>query len=181
MLNWYLGSRGVSRRSFGELQTHPKLHSPVVNFTLPSLRTLQTRASSSVTLSHPCALLSLPSLPRSSPSPRPVLARPSSPGPPPPALARPSPGPRPALAHPRFKGSSRQSGQKRNSLQPGLSRSNDGHSHREGTNLGVFAPIWLVLPRREATKLGVFDLCHFNLLKQGCANSGGFGACCDSC
>ena len=24
--------------------------------------------------------------------------------------------------------------------------------------------------------LGVFDLCHFALLKRGCANSGGFGA-----
>ena len=27
-----------------------------------------------------------------------------------------------------------------------------------GTNLGVFVPIWLVLPRCEATNLGVFDL-----------------------
>ena len=33
-----------------------------------------------------------------------------------------------------------------------------------------------VLPWREDTNLGVFDLCHFNLLKQGCAYSGGFGA-----
>ena len=24
--------------------------------------------------------------------------------------------------------------------------------------------------------MGVFDLCHFDLLKRGCANSGGFGA-----
>ena len=29
----------------------------------------------------------------------------------------------------------------------------------------------LVLPGREATNLGVFDLCHFALLKRGCANS----------
>ena len=36
--------------------------------------------------------------------------------------------------------------------------------------------IWLVLPRCEATTLGVFDTCHFALLKRGCANSGGFGA-----
>ena len=44
-------------------------------------------------------------------------------------------------------------------------------------NLGVFVPIWLVLPRCEATNLGVFDLCHFALLKRGCANSDAFGAC----
>ena len=31
-------------------------------------------------------------------------------------------------------------------------------------NLGVFVPIWLVLRRREATNLGVFDLCHFALV-----------------
>ena len=36
----------------------------------------------------------------------------------------------------------------------------------------VFVPIWLVLPRCEATNLGVFDLCHFALLKRGCVNSG---------
>ena len=45
--------------------------------------------------------------------------------------------------------------------KPWLSRSNGGHPQREGTNLGVFVPIWLVLPRCEATNLGVFDLCHF--------------------
>ena len=60
--------------------------------------------------------------------------------------------------------------------QPDLSRSNGGHPRREGTNLGVFVPIWLVLNRCEATNLGVFDLCYFALLKRGCANSGGFGA-----
>ena len=60
--------------------------------------------------------------------------------------------------------------------QSRLSRSNDGHPQREGTNLGVLVPIWLVLCRCEATNLGVFDLCHFALLNQGCANSGGFGA-----
>ena len=38
-------------------------------------------------------------------------------------------------------------------------------------HLGVFAPTWLVLPRRKATNLGVFDPCHFALLKRGCANS----------
>ena len=32
---------------------------------------------------------------------------------------------------------------------------------REGTNLGVFMPKWLVKPRCEATNLGVFDLCKF--------------------
>ena len=42
--------------------------------------------------------------------------------------------------------------------------------------MGVYVPIWLVLPRCEATSLGVFDPCHSDLLKQGCANSGGFGA-----
>ena len=36
--------------------------------------------------------------------------------------------------------------------------------------------LWLVLSRCDATNLGVFDLCHFAPLKQGCANSGGFGA-----
>ena len=39
--------------------------------------------------------------------------------------------------------------------QPGSSRSNGSHPQREGTNLGVFVPIWLVLPRCEATSLGV--------------------------
>ena len=42
------------------------------------------------------------------------------------------------------------------------------HSQREGTNLGVFVPVWLVLPQCEAANLGVFDLCHFDLLKRGC-------------
>ena len=60
--------------------------------------------------------------------------------------------------------------------QPRLSRSNDGHPQQEGAYLGVFVPIWLVLLKREATSLGVFDLCHFALLKRGCANQGGFGA-----
>ena len=60
--------------------------------------------------------------------------------------------------------------------QPHLSRSNGAHPQREGTNLGVFGPVWLVLSWCEATKLGVLDLCHFDLLKQGYANSGGFGA-----
>ena len=58
--------------------------------------------------------------------------------------------------------------------QPRLSMSNGGHPQREGTSLGVFVPIWLVLPRCEATNLGVFDLCHFALLKRGCANSVGW-------
>ena len=38
--------------------------------------------------------------------------------------------------------------------QPGLSRSNGGDPQREGTNLGVFVPNWLVLAQREATNLG---------------------------
>ena len=42
--------------------------------------------------------------------------------------------------------------------------------------LGMFLPVWPVLGRCEATNLGVFDLHQFALLKQGCANSGGFGA-----
>ena len=49
-----------------------------------------------------------------------------------------------------------------------------GHPRREGTNLGVFVPIWLVLRRREAANLGVFDLSfrpYFALPKRGCANS----------
>ena len=46
--------------------------------------------------------------------------------------------------------------------QPRLSRSNGGHPQiEEGANLGVFVPIWLVLPRCEATDLGVFDVSHF--------------------
>ena len=57
-----------------------------------------------------------------------------------------------------------------------LSRSSGGHAQREGTNLGVFVLIWLVLSRCEATNLGVFDLRHFDLLERGCTNSGGFGA-----
>ena len=42
--------------------------------------------------------------------------------------------------------------------------SNGRRPQREGTNLGVFVPIWLVLPRCEATNLGVFVLCHFALI-----------------
>ena len=61
----------------------------LVNFTLPGLRshTLQTLVFSSLALSHLWIFLSSPGLARSSPIPRPVLAR-SSPG-----LARSSPGP----------------------------------------------------------------------------------------
>ena len=44
--------------------------------------------------------------------------------------------------------------------QPRLSRPNGGHPQREGTHLGVFVPKWLVLPKCEATNLGVFDLRH---------------------
>ena len=40
--------------------------------------------------------------------------------------------------------------------EPRLSRSNGNHPQRESTDLGVFAPIWLVLPGCEATNLGVF-------------------------
>ena len=47
---------------------------------------------------------------------------------------------------------------------------------RDGTNLGALVAAWLVLLPCEAANLGVFDLCHFNLLKRGCANSGAFGA-----
>ena len=32
------------------------------------------------------------------------------------------------------------------------------------------------LPWCEGAKLGVLDLCHVDLLKRGCASSGGFGA-----
>ena len=53
---------------------------------------------------------------------------------------------------------------------------NGSHPQREGANLGVFVPLWPVLARCEATSFGVFDLCHFDLLKRGCASSGGFGA-----
>ena len=63
-----------------------------------------------------------------------------------------------------------------NFAQPAFRRSNGSHPQREGTTLGVFVPVWLVLLQREATNLGVFDLCHFDVLKQGRANSGGFGA-----
>ena len=50
--------------------------------------------------------------------------------------------------------------------QPRLSRvKRPRRPQREGTNLGVFVPIWLVLPRCEATNyLGVFVLCHFALI-----------------
>ena len=59
---------------------------------------------------------------------------------------------------------------------PNLHRSNRSHPQQEGTNSGVFAPVWLVLPQCEATDLGVFDVCHCDLLKRECANSGGFGS-----
>ena len=60
--------------------------------------------------------------------------------------------------------------------QPGLGRLKDSHPQREGTHLGVFVSVWLVLPWRDVANLGVFDLCHFHLLKQGCASLGGFVA-----
>ena len=56
--------------------------------------------------------------------------------------------------------------------QPGLSRPNASHPQQEGTNLDVFVLVWLVLPRCEATSLGVFDLCHFDLLKRGLCKFG---------
>ena len=37
--------------------------------------------------------------------------------------------------------------------------------------MSVIVPVWLVLPPCEARNLGVFDLCEFDLLKRGCANS----------
>ena len=41
----------------------------------------------------------------------------------------------------------------------------------------LWNPIWLVLPTCEATNLGVFDLCHFALLKMGLCKFGcGFRA-----
>ena len=43
----------------------------------------------------------------------------------------------------------------------------------EKVKFGVLVPIWVVLPWCEATNLGAFDLCHFDLFKWGCANSGG--------
>ena len=52
-------------------------------------------------------------------------------------------------------------------VQPRLSRSNNGHAQQEGTNLGVFVPEKLVLPRYEATNLGVFDLCVISLCSNG--------------
>ena len=50
--------------------------------------------------------------------------------------------------------------------QPGLSMVNGNHPQRGDKNLDVFVPVWLVLPRCEATHLGVFDLCRFDLLKR---------------
>ena len=44
-----------------------------------------------------------------------------------------------------------------------------------GYKFGCVVPIWLVLPRCEATNLGVFNLCDFALLKTGlCKFGGGF-------
>ena len=60
--------------------------------------------------------------------------------------------------------------------QPRLGRSNGRRPQWEGTSLGVFVPVWQVLPWREATNFGAFDLCHFDLFKWCCASSGGFGA-----
>ena len=31
----------------------------------------------------------------------------------------------------------------------------------------MFVPVWLVLPRRDAANLGVFDLGHFDLISDG--------------
>ena len=56
--------------------------------------------------------------------------------------------------------------------QPCLSRSNGGHPQREGTNLGVFVPIWSVLPRCEATNLGVFDSVSFRPTQTGLCKLG---------
>ena len=57
-----------------------------------------------------------------------------------------------------------------------LQTQNQIYPQREGATLAVLVPIWLVLPKCEATSLGVFDLCLCALLKRGCATLGGFGA-----
>ena len=61
--------------------------------------------------------------------------------------------------------------------QPRLSRSNSGHPHREGTNLGVFVPIWLVFDPGVRLQVWACLICaisdDFALLKRGCASSGG--------
>ena len=52
-----------------------------------------------------------------------------------------------------------------------------GHPQREGANLGVFVPVWLVLtPMWGGAILGVFDLCPLDLLKRGSANLGVWGS-----
>ena len=50
--------------------------------------------------------------------------------------------------------------------QPRLSGVKRRSSPERGYKLGTFVPIWLVLPRCDAANLGVFDLCHFALLKR---------------
>ena len=32
---------------------------------------------------------------------------------------------------------------------------------------GAFVPVWLALPQCETANLGLFDLCHVDLLKRG--------------
>ena len=55
--------------------------------------------------------------------------------------------------------------------QPCLSRSRCGHPLRDGANLGAFVPVWLALGTVWGCDFrGVFDLCHFDLLKRGCVN-----------
>ena len=44
-------------------------------------------------------------------------------------------------------------------LHSRLSRSSGGRPQRDGTILGVFVPLWLVLPRCEATNLCVYVIC----------------------
>ena len=50
-------------------------------------------------------------------------------------------------------------------------RSKGSRPQGEGTNfcVCVFIPVWPVLTCCEATNLGVFDLCHFDLLQRTCA------------
>ena len=59
--------------------------------------------------------------------------------------------------------------------QPGLSRSNGSHPQREGTTLSAFVPTGWYCPS-VGLQMRVRLICHVDLLKRACANSGGFGA-----
>ena len=64
--------------------------------------------------------------------------------------------------------------------QPGLSRSKGQSFPTKGYQFGCVCFCMAGLARCEGKNLGVFDLCHYDVLGWGCASSGVLGGGCAS-